>query len=129
MKEVPVKLGPLALLLTVISICLTTMAILNFTTAKADKRLADKYAQTVQERYELEQEGQRYLADTSDEMAMGIESVPDADGIVRQVIEQNDTRLHIGIRPDRNGSFAVTSWRIERQWVEDNSMGNLWSGF
>ena len=54
MKQVPIKLGPLALLLTVISICLTTLAILSFTTASADLRLAEKYADTVQTRYELE---------------------------------------------------------------------------
>ena len=40
MKQVPIKLGPLALLLAVISICLTTLAILTFTTARADLRLA-----------------------------------------------------------------------------------------
>ena len=55
--RMPVKLGPLALLLTVISICLTTMAILTFATARADRRLAEKYAATVRLRYELDQEG------------------------------------------------------------------------
>ena len=53
--RMPVKLGPLALLLTVISICLTTMAILTFATARADRRLAEKYAATVRLRYELDQ--------------------------------------------------------------------------
>ena len=42
MKHVPIKLGPLALLLAVISICLTTLALLNVSTAKADERLAEK---------------------------------------------------------------------------------------
>ena len=41
----PIKLGPLALLLTVITICLTTLAILTLTTARADLRLAEKYAE------------------------------------------------------------------------------------
>ena len=58
MNQVPVKLGPLALLLTVISICLTTLAILTFSTARADWRLADRYAQTVTARYDLMNEGQ-----------------------------------------------------------------------
>ena len=53
MNQVPVKLGPLALLLTVISICLTTLAILTFSTARADGRLAERYAETVTLRYEL----------------------------------------------------------------------------
>ncbi len=42
MKQIPIKLGPLTLLLTVISICLTVLAILSFTTARADLRLAEK---------------------------------------------------------------------------------------
>ena len=63
MRKTPVKLGPLALLLTVISICLTTLAVLTFTTARADRSLAEKYADTVAVRYGLEAEGQRFLRD------------------------------------------------------------------
>ena len=47
MKRVPIKLGPLALLLAVISICLTMLALLTCSTARADRRLAEKFAQTV----------------------------------------------------------------------------------
>ena len=61
MKHVPIKLGPLALLLAVISICLTTLALLNVSTAKADECLAEKFAETVQTRYALETEGQELL--------------------------------------------------------------------
>ena len=56
MHQVPIKLGPLALLLTIISICLTTLSILTCTTSGADLRLAQKYAETVQTRYSLERE-------------------------------------------------------------------------
>ena len=66
MKQVPIKLGPLALLLTVISICVTTLAILTFTTARADLRLAEKYAQTVETRYALERQGQEFLHELSE---------------------------------------------------------------
>ena len=61
MRQIPVKLGPLALLLTVISICLTTLAILTFTTAEADRRLADHFAETIETRYRLESQGQAFL--------------------------------------------------------------------
>ena len=50
MQQIPIKLGPLALLLTVISICLTTLSILTFSTSSADMRLAQRYAETVRER-------------------------------------------------------------------------------
>ena len=61
MRHIPIKLGPLALLLTVISICMTTLGVLAFATARADWNLAQKYADTVQTRYALEAEGQRFL--------------------------------------------------------------------
>ena len=66
MNRAPIKLGPLALLLTVISICLTTLAILTFTTARADLSLAEKYAQTVETRYALERQGQEFLREVSE---------------------------------------------------------------
>ena len=61
MKQVPIKLGPVALLLTVISICLTVMAILTFSTAGADKAMANMFANSTQIRYGLEQSGQEFL--------------------------------------------------------------------
>ena len=131
MKQVPVKLGPLALLLTVISICLTTLAILTFTTARADLRLAERYAETVQTRYALERQGQEFLqelseTDPADYGLMDLE--PDADGICRTEFEQDGAMLHIGFRPDRDKNFSIVSWRHEKNWTEDDSIGALWNG-
>ena len=50
MKRIPIKLGPLALLLAVVSLCLTTLSILTFTTARADMALAERFADTVSSR-------------------------------------------------------------------------------
>ena len=61
MKELPIRLTPLALLLTVISICLTVLGILTYTTARADMNLAETYAETVRTRYELEARGQNWI--------------------------------------------------------------------
>ena len=61
MKQIPMRLGPLALLLMVISICMTVLGILTFTTARADLSMAEKYAQTVETRYLLESRGQSFL--------------------------------------------------------------------
>ena len=128
MKDTPVKLGPLALLLTVISICMTTLAVLAFTTARADYSLAEQYAETVKERYALEAKGQQYLSETADDLAQGFLLLPDADGVVRNTIEEGDTKLTIGLRLTGTDGFLVDSWRMERQWTEDTSIGNLWDG-
>ena len=131
MKQIPIKLGPLALLLTVISICLTTLAILSFTTASADFRLAEKYADTVQTRYELESRGQEFLqelseTDPADYSLMGWER--DAGGNYTEALECDGMVLHIGFRPDRASAYQLISWRLEKNWEEDESIGTLWDG-
>lgn len=110
MKEVPIKLGPLALLLAVICTCLTVLAILSFTTARADMALAEHYAGTVQTRYALEQQGQQWLASAG----------PGAE----QSFEQDDMRLVAAL--DREG--RVISWTYEKQWDQEDIIDGLWLG-
>ncbi len=126
MKQTPIRLGPLALLLAVISICLTILAILTFTTARADLRLAEKYAETVETRWALEGQGQEYL----DRLNAGTETVPgtDEDGTIRHDLELNGVVLHIGLAPDGAGGYRVTSWRLEKTWEQNDTIDNLWSG-
>lgn len=129
MKQVPVKLGPLALLLTVISICLTTLAVMTFVTARADQRLAEKYADTVNTRYALETRGQEFLSEVSG--GAGNEGVvlleePDQDGVSWNTFEQDGSRLKIGLKQGSGGT-EVVAWKHERLWEEDTSM-NLWPG-
>lgn len=131
MKQVPIRLGPLALLLAVISICLTTLAILTFTTARADLRLAEKYAETVETRYSLERKGQEFLRELSetDPADYGLmDWERDAYGVWHVVLEQDDASLHISFQTDREGGYRVISWRQEKSWTEDESLGELWDG-
>ena len=131
MKQTPIKLGPLALLLTVISICLTTLGILAFTTARADLRLAEKYAQTVETRYALERDGQEFLRELSetDPGDWGLmDWERDAAGVFWTAFERGNTSLRIGFRPDRERGYALVSWRQETGWAEDESIGELWDG-
>ena len=134
MKHIPIRLGPLALLLTVISICMATLGILSFTTARADYRLAEKYAATVQERYVLEKEGQAFLREASDALAegSGLEALAgtekDGDGITHKTLEHGEARLQVGIVPEGNAGFRIVEWRIQKDWEPENSMGDLWDG-
>ena len=131
MKQVPIKLGPLALLLAVISICLTTLGILTFTTARADLRLAEKYASTVRTRYELEQRGQEFLqelseTDPADYSLMDWER--DFSGVYWTELEQDGSTLRVGFRPGGEKGYTVVSWRLQKSWMEDDSIGTLWDG-
>ncbi len=122
MKQTPIKLGPLALLLAVISICLTTLAILTFTTARADLRLAEKYADTVTTRYALEAEGQAFLAEVSRD---GFPGPADEDGVFRAALERDGTTLRIGLTADGK----IVSWRQDKEWTQETVIGDLWAGF
>ena len=120
MKDLPIKLGPLALLLTVISICMTVLGILTYTTARADMKLAEAYAETVLTRYRLETEAQEYLVRLS---VPGAEIVPDADGVVREVFrDESGLTLRTGVRFAADGDPVVVEWRFEHEWEEDTSI-------
>lgn len=110
MNQTPIRLGPLALLLTVISLCLAVLAILTFTTAWADLSLAERYAQTVQTRYELERRGQNFLA----EARPGEERVFEEDG------------MSLTVALDGQGN--VIRWTLTEDWSQDGAIDDLWSG-
>lgn len=110
MEQTPIRLGPLALLLTVISICLTVLAILTFSTARADLALAERYAQTVQTRYDLESQGQSFLAAARP----GQEQTFTEDGM----------RLTVAL--DSQGN--VCRWTLEKDWEQTETIDGLWSG-
>ena len=116
MKQVPIKLGPLALLLTVISICLTVLAILSFTTARADLRLAERYAATVTERYQLETAGQELLAELRDSDPGMLDMERDADGVWWTDLEKNGA-----------DGWEPVAWRMDKDWEEDTDL-NVWDG-
>lgn len=137
MKHIPIRLGPLALLLTVISICMTTLGILSFTTARADLKMAEKYAATVEERYLLEKEGQTFLSEIGGALAEGVEpegleglfgTEADEEGIFHKKLEYGDSWLSVGFVAVGEGGFRIVEWRIQKDWEPDDGMGGLWDG-
>ena len=126
MRELPIKLGPLAILLTVICICMTALAILTFTTARADMNLASTYAGTVKTRYALEAEGQEFLAEALKEGAVpagtGLK-----DGIYTKTFEKDGAYLRIAFTFD-SGRYEIREWIHGKHWEPDESAGNLWDG-
>jgi hypothetical protein len=130
MKRPPVRLGPLALLLSVISICLAILAILTFSTARADLRLAEKTANTVSTRYALEEQGQRLLSelpsDKNAPLPAGWEA--GADGSLSRTLENEGARLHIVLQPSEEG-YVVAEWVHDREWASDGLLHGLWNGF
>ncbi len=129
MKNGSIKLGPLALLLAVISICLTALAILTVSTARADLRLAEKYAQTVTLRCALEVRGQELISELgSDPEAALADWERDAEGRCWKTLEQDGARLTIGLEQRSDGSYEVVAWAQDKAWVRDTHIDNLWKG-
>ncbi|MBQ9157235.1 MAG: hypothetical protein IJ137_10700 [Eubacterium sp.] len=130
MNQIPIKLGPLTLLLTIISICLTTLSILTFTTARADMHLAEKYADTVKTRYALEREGQAFLAEAEDALVNNqtrdlLGTSKDENGVIWKTFEQDGSKLLVGIAIENN-HCRIVSWKQEKEWSQDMDIGNLW---
>jgi len=125
MRQEPVRLGPFALLLTVISVCMAVLAVLSMSTAGADMRLSERYADMVAVRYELECEGQRYLAAVRSDPSE-ISGEPDESGVYYRIFENGQSRLTVGLRPGEGGA-EVVCWKHERSWDEDTQM-HLWQG-
>ena len=132
MKHIPIRLGPLALLLTVISICMTTLSILAFSTGRADLSLATKYADTVRSRYELEAQGASFLKEAQEAADKGIEladltdTTTDEEGVTWKRIEGEEVSLSIGLVPNEESGYEVVSWRVEKPWDAETSIDNLW---
>ncbi len=123
MKHVPIRLGPLALLLAVICICLTTLSILSFTTGQADMRLAERYAETVKTRYELEAKGMRAVRDVCE----GKGAAQSPDGIFITAGDLNEPHLSIVLK-QKGGRWEISQWLYETPWAEDTRMDGIWTG-
>ncbi len=131
MRQVPIKLGPLALLLTVISICLTTLAILTFTTAEADRRLADHFADTVETRYRLESQGQSFLKEVEEAASAGNPGLlaayqTEEYNVYENTIEDGGASLTVRVRYEGDHG-RILSWKLEHSWEEDTDV-NVWNG-
>ena len=119
MKHIPIRLGPLALLLTVISICLGTLAVLSFSNSGADMRLAQRYSEAVRIRYLLEEDGQAFLNEMNSGQA--------AEGTVTKTFEREGYTLRMELTSD-GGHYEVSGWQISKNWEEDTIIDNLWQG-
>lgn len=131
MKQVPIKLGPAALLLTVIAICMVVMAILALSTAGADQTMAGMFADSTQTRYELEAEGQSFLKEADDLLADGgkLTDLPDTsaveDGVkgsVEKVFAKGDYHLTVCLEPAGTRDYRVSAWSLDKKWEEKQDL-------
>ena len=129
-----VRLGPIAIFLTVVAIVLTMLAILTFATSHADAVMAQRFASVTETRYELEAEGRQFLAD-ADEMLANGQDLTMLEGVTRNegssfgyTIEKNGYSLLITVSAPENGRVQVEEWKIDKIWQEEDPYQNIWKG-
>ena len=132
--HIPMKLGPFALLMTIITICLTTLSILTWSTAGADSRLAQRYAETARIRYELEAQGQKFLRDADEALSVGedpagLEDVTEENGVIHKEFHEGGYSLIVGLRAEENSTTCeIVTWKLTKDWEQDQTIPDLWPG-
>lgn len=128
MKQIHVRLGPLALLLTVIVICMTVLGLLAVTTARGDMSMARRYAESVKARYELEAEGQAFLWQTAQDPDSIKWLEMDEGGTRWKVLSTDGLSLRIGLSK-RGDRFRVVNWQfVQDNWEPQEEIDGLWNG-
>ena len=128
-----IRLGPIAIFLAVIAAVVATLAMLTFATSRADMALAERFAAVTVIRYELDEEGNRFLQaveETSGKMAEGSgETTALAGGGWKYYTEKEGYALTVEVVPAGSESgWQVTKWKINKLWEGDDPFEDLWLG-
>jgi len=128
----PPAVGGSALLVVFAVLCLTVFALLSLTTVRADKRLGDALARTVQEYYAADCAAQEILARLrSGEEPEGV-STYWGDGVLYAdyACPISDTQeLQVQVQLDGDMDYVILRWQAAptESWEFDDSL-NLWDG-
>lgn len=132
----PVRMGWLSLLVTVVLLCLATLAVLAFTTARSDLALARRQAQMTQALYAREQTGQELLAqvdalgksgDTPTQIAKALGGeVSPTTTLLFTIRDEEGGVLDIELAPDWNGGYEILAWRHSVEWQPSSVDAGLW---
>ena len=101
--HMPVRSGALTLLIAVVAVCLAVLAVLAFSTARADLALAEGAS-----------------------LPGGLAA--DEQGVLETVIEgEEGRRLTVRLVLAEDGGWHIDSWQLSQEWQADESL-DLWDG-
>ena len=125
-----IRLGPIAVFLTIIAAVLASLAMLTVATSRADAKLAERYASVTQLRYELEADGNRFVK-AAEEFRVGAAAMPEGstqtENGLAYTLEKDGYSLEIELT-DNGAGYDVTVWKLRKLWEEDDPMEDLWPG-
>lgn len=147
-----IRLGPVAIFLTVIAAVLATLAILTVATSRADYVLAERFAKVTGIRYGLEADGSRFLQALDDAAAQNGAETPGGagdglteaeamlsmlpegsevleNGHIQYTAEQDGYTLTVEAEPEEAAdTWSVVTWKITKQWDGADPFEDLWPG-
>lgn len=130
-----VRIGSVSLLFTVILLCVVVLSVLSISTVRADRALSERTAESVSDWYELQNEGQKWLAEVDAVLRehrwrrcdrfLPKGTVRD-DLTISTELKHKGRTLQIKIRwvgrnPD-GPRYKVVEWKSSVDWEEDQSM-------
>ena len=127
------RLGPIAIFLVIVTMVITTLAVLTVATSNADVTMAKRFADITQIRYGLEAQGEEFLsyvesADVSDP-ADHMNGVTQTGNGYEFTAEDGGYRLEIAVtRQDGSGRYEVTKWKLTKIWNASDPMNSIWPG-
>lgn len=123
------RLGPLAIFLVIVTMVITTLAVLTVATSQADVTMARRFADITQIRYGLEAQGEEFLSYAAEGMAGSMEGVTATDGGYEYTAEDGGYRLEVAVAgPDAAGRYEVTKWKLTKIWNGEDPMNSIWPG-
>lgn len=128
------RLGPVAVFLTVVAVILTTLATLTIATSRADVVLAERFAEMTQIRYSLEAQGSEFLSNLAEELEAGasLSSISElnrkADGIFEYKAERDGYELVIRLTESDEDLYGIREWKITKVWEEEDLNQGIWAG-
>ena len=124
-----IRLGPLAIFLVIVTMVITTLAVLTVATSNADITMARRFADVTKIRYGLEAEAEEFLSNVEADGAAGMDGVTRTDNGYEFTAENEGYRLEAAVSgPDADGGYEVTKWKLTKIWNASDPMRSIWPG-
>lgn len=138
-----VKFGTLMIVLLVTTLCSLILMLLAFSTSNMDSRMANRYAKSVTDEYDIESLGQEWLANVDDALAadpqvdlVSADTEPDdaksfnieSEGSGKYAVvigETDDRHLDIEISVNSSGQYKITKWAMTTREIQKQKISGL----
>ena len=129
MRKKRFQVGSVAVLFSVVVLCVAVFAVLTVLTASSDMRLSRQYGEHVRSQYACENLGQQWLGEIDGWIA-GKNALPDGtevneNSVQTEIIKETSV---LNIRLTLSGAgYAIDRWSCTAQWQPDEGL-KVWQG-